>query len=116
IYAMPGMQTEVNLLAHETGTFDGMSANFSGDGFSHMNFKAIAQTKSQFNEWINKVKQAQRPLDHASYDALAKPSEQNPVAYYSSVKPNLFKSTVLDYMNMDSGVASVEMKSDSRSN
>ena len=116
IYAMAGMQTEVNLLAHETGTFAGMSANFSGDGFSHMNFKAIATTQSQFDDWINKVKQASRPLDQASYDALAKPSEQEPVAYYSSVKPNLFKSIVGNYMNMNSDVASVEMNSDSRSN
>ena len=116
IYAMAGMQTEVNLLAHQTGTFAGMSANFSGDGFSHMNFKAVAQTQSQFNDWIKKVKQASRPLDQASYDALAKPSEQVPVAYYSSVKPNLFKSIVGNYMNMNSDVASVEMNSDSRSN
>ncbi|SFK68914.1 ubiquinol oxidase subunit II [Methylophaga sulfidovorans] len=113
IYAMAGMQTEVNLLAHETGTFDGMSAHFSGDGFAHMNFKAIATSQSQFNEWVNKVKQAQDPLDQASYDALAKPSEQNPVAYYSSVKPDLFKSIVASYMNSNSDTASVEMQSDS---
>jgi cytochrome o ubiquinol oxidase subunit II len=113
IYAMAGMQTEVNLLAHETGAFDGMSAHFSGDGFSHMNFKALSQTPSQFKEWINKVKQAHRELDQNSYDALAKPSEQNPVAYYSSVKPDLFKSIVMNYMNTNSDMASEEMQSDS---
>lgn len=38
IYAMAGMQTKLHLIANETGTFRGISANYSGHGFSKMNF------------------------------------------------------------------------------
>jgi cytochrome o ubiquinol oxidase subunit 2 len=42
IYAMAGMETKLHLLANEAGSYDGMSANYSGAGFSGMKFKAIA--------------------------------------------------------------------------
>src|SRR3989442_1619101 len=41
VYAMAGMQTRLNLVADRAGTFDGMSSQFSGDGFSGMRFHAI---------------------------------------------------------------------------
>lgn len=42
IYAMAGMQTQLHLIADEAGTYDGISASYSGPGFSGMKFKAIA--------------------------------------------------------------------------
>ena len=38
IYAMTGMSTELNLIANQTGTFTGRSANYSGEGFARMSF------------------------------------------------------------------------------
>ena len=38
IYTMPGMTTQLNLLADRPGDYPGLSANFSGDGFSDMRF------------------------------------------------------------------------------
>ena len=42
IYSMAGMVTKLHLIANEPGTFDGISANYSGAGFTGMNFDAIA--------------------------------------------------------------------------
>jgi cytochrome o ubiquinol oxidase subunit 2 len=42
IYAMAGMETKLHLIANEAGTYKGMSANYSGAGFSGMKFNAIA--------------------------------------------------------------------------
>ena len=109
IYSMAGMQTEVNLIADHEGTFDGICSNFTGDGFSGMTFKAIATSKDQFQNWVSTVKQAPLQLDQAVYDKLAKPSEDTPVTYYSSVKPGLFKDIIGKYMNMNS----MQMKSGS---
>src|SRR5665213_829593 len=39
IMAMPGMTTQLNLLASSIGTFNGVSANISGAGFAGMAFK-----------------------------------------------------------------------------
>lgn len=59
IYAMAGMQTKLHLIANEPGTFDGISANFSGRGFSGMKFKAIAtKDDAEFQQWVAKVKAA----------------------------------------------------------
>ncbi len=34
IYAMPGMQTELNAVINKPGVFKGMSSHYSGAGFS----------------------------------------------------------------------------------
>ena len=39
IYAMPGMQTELNAVINKLGVFQGMSSHYSGAGFSGMTFK-----------------------------------------------------------------------------
>jgi len=97
IYTMAGMQTQLHLIADKPGTYDGLSANFSGAGFSGMTFKAIATSESGFQDWINKVKQSSDSLDYAGYKALAKPSENNPVAYYGSIQNNLFMDILHEY-------------------
>ncbi|HUX49524.1 MAG TPA: ubiquinol oxidase subunit II [Spirochaetia bacterium] len=98
IYSMAGMQTQLHLIANSAGTYNGISANFSGAGFSGMNFKAIAGTEQQFNDWVNKAKQSGSALDQAAYNQLAKQSEDNPVQYFSSVKANLFRDIIAKYM------------------
>ncbi|PLZ04306.1 ubiquinol oxidase subunit II [Burkholderia sp. WAC0059] len=99
IYAMAGMQTRVHLVADEAGNYDGESANFSGRGFSDMKFKAIATSPDQFNAWVAKVKASQQSLSMDAYDSVAKPSEKNPVQYFSSVDPKLFHNIIAKYNN-----------------
>jgi cytochrome o ubiquinol oxidase subunit II len=94
IYAMAGMQTQLHLLATEPGTYQGLSSNYSGDGFSGMTFKALALPQQGFDGWLAKVKASQQTLDAGAYEQLAKASEDNPVAYYSQVQPNLFGDIV----------------------
>lgn len=90
VYTMVGMQTKLSLIANKTGTYDGMSANFSGGGFSDMKFKTLAVTPQIFKSWVAKVKASSKTLDVATYKRLAKPSENNPVTYFSTVDPNLY--------------------------
>ncbi|MEG6508015.1 ubiquinol oxidase subunit II [Methyloligella sp. 2.7D] len=92
IYTMAGMETQLSLVANETGTFGGISANYSGNGFSHMNFKAHSLTRQGFEAWIEKAKSSSNALNLTAYAELAKPSEDHAVVYYASVAPNLFDS------------------------
>ena len=92
IYAMAGMETKLNAVMNREGTFDGLSANYSGAGFSHMHFKFHALNQDGFNAWAAKVKGQGKPLDLDGYRQLEKPSEEVPVIYYSSVKPDLYSS------------------------
>jgi cytochrome o ubiquinol oxidase subunit 2 len=88
---MAGMQTQLSLIAGQAGVYDGMSANYSGGGFSDMKFKAIALSEWEFEAWIAKVKLSSKRLTSDAYAALEKPSEKNPVEYFSFVDPELFQ-------------------------
>lgn len=100
IYAMAGMQTNLNLIANEAGSYDGISASYSGKGFSGMKFKAIATPdRATFDRWVAKAKQSSDTMDDmATFEKVAAPSEYNKVEYFSSVKPNLFVDVINKFM------------------
>ncbi len=65
IYAMAGMQTRLHLIANEPGTYDGISASYSGPGFSGMKFKAIA-TPDRAAFYCNTGSRRIRPMGRKS--------------------------------------------------
>jgi cytochrome o ubiquinol oxidase subunit 2 len=90
VYAMAGMQTQLHLIAREQGSYEGLSSNYSGAGFSDMHFKAIATSEQGFRDWIGKARAVPATLDASAYQSLLKPSERVPVSYYGSVAPGMF--------------------------
>lgn len=113
VYAMAGMRTQLNLIANELGTFDGLSANYSGHGFSKMHFKAHSVSQGEYDAWIQKVKASNKALDFATLQGLAAHVTQgvppnmkhhkdapvpDPVQYFSPVQPDLFKAVIGKYM------------------
>ncbi|MCX8998038.1 ubiquinol oxidase subunit II [Rhizobiaceae bacterium BDR2-2] len=90
IYSMPGMQTQLNAVINREGVYKGMSANLSGRGFSHMNFKFHGVSAGGFDEWVAKVKADGDTLDRPRYVELAKPSEKEPVRYFAAADPELY--------------------------
>lgn len=98
VYAMAGMETKLHLVANSAGTYDGLSANYSGAGFSDMHFKAIATSQQGFQAWIKHAKSMPSALNAQAYAALAKPSMKTPVSYYSTVTPGMFGDIVNQYM------------------
>jgi cytochrome o ubiquinol oxidase subunit 2 len=90
IYAMPGMETKLHAVINKAGTYEGFSANYSGSGFSRMNFKFHGLDQAGFDQWVAKVKVEGKPLERQSYLALEKPSEREPVRYFSSVENGLY--------------------------
>lgn len=99
IYAMPGMSTELHLEANKLGSYDGLSANISGNGFAGMRFKVLATSYTKYLDWINYAKQSPNKLSFSTYDSLLKPSEDSPVFYYSGVAQNLYYTEVSKYMS-----------------
>ena len=94
------MQTRLHLMADEPGVYDGQNQQFSGRGFSDMNFKTIAVSWEQFDAWVQKTKQSPQKLDLARFEELAKPSIGYPVVHFSSVKPGLFDHILSKYRPM----------------
>ena len=111
IYAMAGMETRLHLLADQPGTYQGLSSNYSGDGFSGMTFKAIALAPRDFAAWLAKVAASRQPLSAQAYEQLASPSENNPVAYYSQVRPGLFAAILAGRLGSGGMPAMVAMRS-----
>lgn len=98
IYAMSGMQTQLHLIANEKGTFRGLSANISGQGFSDMTFTATSTSEKNFMDWVNSVRQSQLRLNKVQYNKLSNKSENHPIQYFSYVEPRLFEAVIEKYM------------------
>ena len=92
IYTMPGMTTRLVLQADQVGSYKGISAQFSGDGFSDMRFDLVAEPPEQFRSWIRQIKAAGKTLDKSAYTALARPSSAFAATTYGSVSPGLFET------------------------
>ena len=56
IYSMAGMETKLHAVINEEGVYDGFSANYSCEGFSHMRFKFHGLSDAGFYVWVPKFK------------------------------------------------------------
>jgi cytochrome o ubiquinol oxidase subunit 2 len=90
IYAMPGMQTQLNAVMNQPGEYQGFSANYSGAGFSGMRFEFRGLSASEFEQWVQSAKGAGQDLSKSRYLQLAQPSEREPVRRYSTVDAGLY--------------------------
>lgn len=104
IYSMAGMETKLHLIAREAGTYAGISANYSGGGFSGMRFKAIATSQQGFEDWIRQAKASNNPLTPDAYQALAKPSTHTAATLYSSTPTGMFDYIMHNQMSKIAGV------------
>ena len=90
IYAMPGMQTELNAVINAPGVFPGRATHYSGSGFSGMTFKFHGLSQGDFEQWVARARSEGKTLDSETYLALAKPSERDPVQRFASVEEGLY--------------------------
>jgi cytochrome o ubiquinol oxidase subunit II len=61
IYTMSGMTTQLQLQADHSGSYPGLSAQFSGDGFADMRFIVDAVPDEQFEQWVSATRIRRRP-------------------------------------------------------
>ena len=112
IYAMPGMQTRLHLLASRAGRFEGENTQYNGLGFQEQKFDAHAMPPEAFDAWVMRVRAAGGPLNAVSYGALgsattpaqaaarlAAPGVPKGVAWFAPVTPGLFDAVMRRYMS-----------------
>jgi cytochrome o ubiquinol oxidase subunit 2 len=97
IYTMSGMATHLQLQADHPGTYPGLSAQFSGEGFADMRFNVDAVPAEQFAQWVNAARSTGPMLDAATYADLAKPSEAVAPFTYRAVAPDLFSGILKSF-------------------
>jgi cytochrome o ubiquinol oxidase subunit 2 len=94
IYAMPSMETRLHAVINKPGDYEGLSANYSGAGFSGMHFRFYGMSDADFAGWIAHNKASGAKLDRATYLKLEQPSEHVPVQRFAAVDAGLFRAAV----------------------
>ena len=94
IYTMAGMTTQLNLLASNAGTYPGISAQFSGDGFSDMRFDVRAVPAEEYQAWVASTRTVTNHLDADRYAELAAPSRADEPTTFGDVTIGLFDGIV----------------------
>lgn len=98
VYAMNGMSTKLHLIADRPGTYDGMSANISGEGFADMKFVTEATSQKDFDNWVKYNKKNTRPLTLQAYGTLAQPSIQKKPSIYTTTDFDVYSGVIDKYM------------------
>ena len=105
VYAMAGMRTQLHLIADQAGTYRGMSAAFSGEGFSDMHFDTVAASRVDFDAWVQAAKHAPESMDAARYRVVALPATAGVPTVYAGVEPDLFDGVVDRFMRQPGAAA-----------
>lgn len=96
IDVMPGMRTEDTFDAPGPGTYTGFSADFSGAGFSWMQFATRIVSQSDFDAWVAQAAASPRQLDYTAFTQFAQPTvnEGAKISYFANPAPGLFENVV----------------------
>jgi len=100
IYAMAGMKTTLHLISNKTGVCKGISANYSGYGFSGMKFTVTTiKDRVSFLKWVKKVNSSQKVIDNMSdFKKIAIPDQNHPVEHFSHVYSKLFIDIIRQFI------------------
>jgi cytochrome o ubiquinol oxidase subunit 2 len=92
IYVMPGMKTELNLMADRPGNFIGLNTQYNGAGFARQRFATRAVNPKEFASWAAKVRSEQPPLDQSALGNLLRRSTLNHPLLFGDVPADLFQT------------------------
>jgi cytochrome o ubiquinol oxidase subunit II len=98
IYTMPGMTTQLNLQADTPGAYPGISAQFSGPGFSDMQFTVHAEPAGEFATWVTQVHERGGVLDEATVAQLIRPTRAAGELTYGSVPDDPFEAVTAGHL------------------
>ena len=104
IYAMNGMVTQLYLEAARPGSYHGLSAQFSGDGFANMGFEVDAVPAAAFQRWTETAAHSSSlVLDEKAYRALLVQSVVAKPYAYRDVTPHLFEAVAMQRLPAGDG-------------
>ncbi len=79
IYAMPGMTTQLHLVADVPETMQGENTQYNGRGFTKQKFLTQAMQPEDFEAWVASVKAHGIPLTEDTYRTLAMRTDRDEV-------------------------------------
>ena len=112
VYTMPSMETKLHAVINTPGVYRGISANYSGAGFSGMHFQFFGMKDADFAGWVARNQGAGGDLSRARYLDLVKPTQTVPVMRFAHVAPGLFDAVVGQCVEPGTPCMSAMMKQD----
>jgi len=104
IYTMNGMVTRLNLRADNEGTYQGLSAHFSGDGFPEMMFDVHVISPLDFPNWVAETARSDRGLNADSYkEDLLRRTVESGTPRYRLDDPRLFEAISTQHIPPQAG-------------
>ncbi|WP_299897307.1 cytochrome ubiquinol oxidase subunit II [uncultured Ruegeria sp.] len=109
IYAMPGMTTQLHLVADAPEVMQGENTQYNGRGFTKQKFRTVAMHNDEFEVWVQKVRDNGIQLNPATYQTLAMRTDRDEVqavlgtakmpkdALYFTMEEDLFHSILHRY-------------------
>lgn len=99
VYTMTGMSTKLHFMSDSVGTFNGASANISGEGYADMSFKVYSQNETDFEAWMRKATQSPDILNDSRYKELATRGIDTSEKTFTLESAGLYHSIVMKYMH-----------------
>lgn len=99
VYTMNGMATKLHLMADKVGTYNGSTANISGEAYADLRFKVNAMTDAEFDSWTTKAAGSTNVLNDETYAQLSALSERQPETLYILKSEDLFNDVIMKYMH-----------------
>lgn len=99
VYAMNGMNSQLNLIASKQGDFRGYSTNINGGGYSNMTLTVHSWSQTKFDTWVQHTKNSEPDLNVTEYEKIAVPSENNDELAYNLADDQLYSTIVNKYMS-----------------
>ncbi len=98
IYSMNGMSTMLHIEGNELGSYEGMSSNISGEGFSDMRFKVDVVNQKEYDSWVDKIKQSNEVFGMSQYKQLSTPSIRNVQQQFVLTDEDIYQQVMAKYM------------------
>jgi cytochrome o ubiquinol oxidase subunit 2 len=93
------MTTQLNLRADEPGSYAGLSAQFSGPGFSDMRFTVRVDSADGYSTWVAQTRSQGGVLDGPTFNELLRPTRGAGELAYGSVPEDPFESVANGHVN-----------------
>lgn len=94
IYTMPAMETRLRAVINKAGDYEGLSAHYSGAGFSDMRFRFKGMDGAAFDQWVAQVREAPAELNRDEYLKLERPSAKEATRHYGKVVEGLYDAAL----------------------
>ncbi len=94
MYAMPGMVSQLNLIATRAGEYRGLNTQFNGEGFARQKFIARAVSEARYRQLLAGMAATEAALDAATLARLRRASVLDSPLRFGSVDGDPFNAIV----------------------